>query len=458
MGACELSLSAQSTTKNNQELSDEITLLAGQINAATYRFLKLIAEFDHREAWAEDGIQSCAHWLNWKCGIALGAAREKIRVARSLEALPKINMAFSKGVISYSKVRAMSRVANNDNEDYLLMIAEHGTASHMEKLVGKFQKVEHQQLPSEEQLNLQTPEETRKMTSYQDDDGMWNIHAKLPAEIGALVVKAIDAIIREQKDSVQNNADDVSAETSVINESTFEQRRADALSTMAEHYLATVTNGEGSKSLAGSERCQVMLHVDINSLRTDSCCSHQEHSNLDNKQWISPETAKRLSCDASLVTVLEDDKGNVLNIGRRSRIIPPSIMRALQIRDTTCRHPGCCSSRYLDAHHIKHWADGGETSLDNLLMLCRHHHRQLHKGAFLIKVEQSTMTFTTANGKPIVQSLFPQFSSSIASVGTSQNFLECQWPLVDTNTAVTRWVGETMDYDMAVDGLMAELR
>ena len=91
-------------------------------------------------------------------------------------------------------------------------------------------------------------------------------------------------------------------------------------------------------------------------------------------------------------------------------------------------------------------------------MLCRHHHRQLHKGAFLIKVEQSTMTFTTANGKPIVQSLFPQFSSSIASVGTSQNFLECQWPLVDTNTAVTRWVGETMDYDMAVDGLMAELR
>jgi len=143
---------------------------------------------------------------------------------------------------------------------------------------------------------------------------------------------------------------------------------------MAEHYIATVTNGEGSQSLAGSERTQVMLHVDINTLKRHaqhSNCSNQ-HCNLENSQWILPETAKRLSCDASLVTVLEDDKGKVLNIGRRSRIIPPAIIRALKIRDTTCRHPGCCSSNYLDAHHIQHWADGGETSLENLLMLCRH--------------------------------------------------------------------------------------
>ncbi|MCP3674460.1 MAG: DUF222 domain-containing protein, partial [Gammaproteobacteria bacterium] len=394
MGAYELSLSSYSYSSSNDKLADEITLLAGQINAANYQFLKLIAEFDRREAWASAGIRSCAHWLNWKCGIAIGAAREKVRVARCLEKLPKINEAFSSGILSFSKVRAMTRVAHNDNEEYLLMIAEHGTASHIEKLVGKFQKVETHQNKSQEEQHS----EERKMVSYQDDDGMWHIHAKLPAEAGALVVKAIDAIMNEQKEQQQEQ--NVSAETSseeTTEEFPFDQKRVDALAMMAEHYLATKTNEDGVKTLAGSERCQVMLHVDINTLQSngsDSCCTHK-HSNLDNKHWISPQTAKRLSCDASLVTVLEDEKGNVLNIGRRSRTIPPSIYRALSLRDTTCRHPGCCATNYLDAHHIVHWANGGETCLDNLVMLCRHHHRGLHRGEFHIMVEDSDIVFTT---------------------------------------------------------------
>jgi hypothetical protein len=100
---------------SNQQLANKITLLAGQINAATYRFLKLIAEFDEREAWAGEGVRSCAHWLNWTCGIAIGAAREKVRVARSLGSLPEINQAFADGTLSYSKVRAMTRVATDEN-------------------------------------------------------------------------------------------------------------------------------------------------------------------------------------------------------------------------------------------------------------------------------------------------------------------------------------------------------
>ncbi|MCP3670489.1 MAG: DUF222 domain-containing protein, partial [Gammaproteobacteria bacterium] len=172
----------------------------------------------------------------------------------------------------------------------------------------------------------------------------------------------------------------------------FEQRRVDALATMAEHYLATATNGEGIKHLAGNERCQVMLHVDINTLKEHTHernnhdhhrgCDHDhhKHSNLDNKHWIAPETAKRLSCDASLVTVLEKENGRILNIGRRSRTIPPSSQLALNLSDTSCQYPGCCSTNFLDAHHIKHWADGGETNLDNLVILCRKHHRDLHKG------------------------------------------------------------------------------
>ena len=441
--------------KNNQQLSDEITQLAGQINAANYRFLKLLAEYDRREAWAEEGIRSCAHWLNWKCGIALGPAREKIRVARCLEGLSLINKAFSTGALSYSKVRAMTRVATTDNEEYLMMIAENGTASHMEKLVRKYKRVEHQTLPTEaEQQNL-SPEESRSMVSYQDDDGMFVIHARLPAEIGSLVVKAIESIVRRQKaeeEAILNNeknSKNVSAETfsdqqTVAAPLTFPQQRADALIQLAEHYIATVTNDSGIKSLAGKQRCQIMLHVDLKTLKgnkssQEACC------NIDNQQWISPEIARQLSCDASITTVMEDDKGEVLNIGRKSRTIPTAIHHALNLRDKSCRVPGCCSAKYLDAHHIKHWANGGETSLSNLVMLCRQHHRELHKNAFSIEINKNELIFITAKGKRMKESIYPQFiESSLKSL-----------PKVTKDVMANKWRGEIIDYDMAVDGLLS---
>ena len=127
--------------ETNEQLEDQITTLAGQINAANYRFLKLIAEFDRRQAWAGYGLRSCAHWLNWKCSISMNPAREKVRTARALEGLPGINEAFQKGELSFSKVRAMTRIATEENEDYLLNIAEYGTAQHVEVLVKAYRTV-----------------------------------------------------------------------------------------------------------------------------------------------------------------------------------------------------------------------------------------------------------------------------------------------------------------------------
>ena len=137
---------------------------------------------------------------------------------------------------------------------------------------------------------------------------------------------------------------------------TYQHTRADALVTMAEQFLATSDQNAAFKGLIGSERCQVMLHVDINTLRKhgDEAYCGPDHCNLDDKQWISPNTAKRLSCDASMVTVLEDERGNVLNVGRRARTVPAAIKRALNLRDRTCRAPGCCQTRNLAAQHIRH--------------------------------------------------------------------------------------------------------
>jgi len=458
--------------KNNSDLENEITLLAGHINAATYRFLKLIAEFDKREAWGDFGIKSCAHWLNWKCGIAIGAAREKVRVARRLAELPQIDKAFSTGALSYSKVRAMTRVATKETEEFLLMIAEAGTANHMELLVRK--KLQVDRLNSEQVEEVQHA--SRAVSCHQDENGMWIIHAKLPPEEGALVVKALEAIVDNATEAQDDNKEkNVSAETLLVEtvesfetdsepKLTFSQKRADALCSMAEHYIASYKNEAGIQSLAGAERCQIMLHVDINTLMSHTA-GHKQHNHLQhcnlNNQWISAATARRLSCDASLVTVLEDEFGNVLNIGRRSRTIPPAIKRALSIRDTTCRYPGCCERQYVDAHHIKHWADGGETRLDNLVTLCRHHHRKLHQGAFEIVVEtgietagnSSRIIFKTSCGDTINSCFLPQFHEDV-SAETNIIYLADNFGWIDETIAASRWAGDKMDYSMALDALM----
>jgi hypothetical protein len=427
-------------------LAREITLLSAQMNIANYRLLKLISEFDLRGGWRSGGaMRSCAHWLAANCGMAIGAAREKVRVARRLSKLPEVEKAFSSGDLSYSKVRAISRVATDSNEGFLVMMAEQTSASHLEKLVGKYQPVDELELPAalgdvggldglgEPLVGVgdsgvadeeQRRESARELFWFQDKDGMWVIHCKLPPEQGQLVIKMLEAVARplqEERQEAWNEkqkaqmqavaqhilrrhraagigADASGGDASVataceraqekISAESFSQFmnhvRADAFSAVAEHFLATSGSYEHLQNLKGAERCQVVLHVDINTLRgqgSGSCCTHS-HAHFEDKPWLSPQTARRLGCDASLVTVLEDENGKVLNVGRRSRVVPPNIRRALLERDGVCQYPGCHESRYVDAHHIKHWADGGETSLDNLTTLCRFHHRELHRGSF----------------------------------------------------------------------------
>jgi len=177
---------------NNDELGEALTRLAGHINAAQYRFLKLLAALVEREAWqGHSGMKSPAHWLNYYCGIDLGAAREKVRVAKCLAALPLIDAAFSTGVISYSKVRAMTRAATPENEAHLLQVATHGTASHVEKLVRKFARASR----LTDSRHAQREYEAREFCWYHDDDGMLVFRGRLPAAEGAAFVKAMEVLV-----------------------------------------------------------------------------------------------------------------------------------------------------------------------------------------------------------------------------------------------------------------------
>ncbi len=141
-GANSGAISTAGAGLSTPELEAQITELAGHLNAANRRWLALIAEFDRRKGWNDGLTQSCAHWLNWKCGIDIGAAREKVRVAHALERLPEMGAAMARGELSYSKVRALTRVACPATEQLLLGIALHGTAHHVETIVRQFRRVQ----------------------------------------------------------------------------------------------------------------------------------------------------------------------------------------------------------------------------------------------------------------------------------------------------------------------------
>ncbi len=114
---------------------------------------------------------------------------------------------------------------------------------------------------------------------------------------------------------------------------------------------------------------------------------------------LATETLRRIACDSAIVRILETGDGEPLDIGRKTRVIPPSIRRALKRRDRGCRFPNCTNTRFVDGHHITHWADGGATRLDNLVLLCRHHHRLLHEGMYYVVKDGAHFIFCRGDGE-----------------------------------------------------------
>jgi hypothetical protein len=443
-------------------LEAEITALWGHINAAEYRFLKLLAEFDRLEGYARHGLASAAHWLNWQCGIGVVAARERVRVARALEELPAISAAFEEGKISYSKVRAMTRVASPANESVLLNVALNGTAQHVETLVRRYRRARR----AEDAERSQALHRDRYLQLFYDDDGALTIHGKLPPEVGALVKQAIESVMtrlesetrpRDESDEIQTQSN-VSAETIA---ETFEDdvsrervaepvsaRRADALVEIAQHALGCHSSESGS----AAERFQVVVHIDQAALteRESPATERPQRCELENGPKLAIDTAKRLGCDAALVGIVSDRNGNPLDVGRRTRAITPALKRVLASRDGGCRFPGCTHTRFTEGHHVEHWADGGETKLGNLITLCRFHHRLVHEGGFGLRAtDDGVFVFTRPDGTRIDEAgparsgaVLPLFAINRAS-GVA----------INADTARCGWQGETMDYGLAAEAI-----
>ena len=472
------------------ELRRAVTDMAARINLADWRFVKLIAAMERTRSWREGGYCNLVNWLDHRCGLGPCAARERIRIGRALARLPHIDAAFRDGAISYSKVRAITRVATPHTDAMLLAIAEGSSAAQLESLVRTYERV------GGSRRGRRSSEERRSLT-WHYEDGMLVITAAVPAERGALVINALQQVVdgrrdeREardgawlaamgQKGTAEPAADDgsegapvegaramdaqvvsapsesaladvptdvsaetpadhaggdngegvspqvesaavtdmdvsggVSAETDDFPDwltfalSSREQRYADALVDMAEHCLATRA-GAWKRRRTG-RRYEVVLTIGRNELAKQRSAGGARY-HVERDWGVDEEDARHIACDADLTEYVQDAKGDLLNYERRSRIVPARLLRALKLRDRNrCRFPGREHQRYVEAHHVRHWIDGGETCLENLVLLCSAHHRLLHHGAFHIAMEDGDVVFVGRNGEVMPPALSPQF-------------------------------------------------
>jgi hypothetical protein len=414
------------------ELDAAIRRAASRVNTATCELLVLVREFDDRFGWAKWSFPNGSEWLAWRSGISVSAAREQLRTAHALRRLPRISRAFAEGRLSYTKVRALTRVAEPYNEARLLAWAIDATAPQIEERCRQMRNV-HPDSAAE----ARSAWARRTLSVWRNTSrGTMTLSGELPVEAGEILLKALERAVELGE----------AAAGPEFEETGWQAQQADALIAIAQAYLA---GGEQGKP-AAPDHYQVVVHVDADAFggatraevaadapdgeqQVEGRCASDDPgagpiatANADTLPDIgtSPDTAtplrggvrsgratradlpidviRRLSCDGSIVAVTEDRAGNPLNVGRRQRLVPPALRRALWSRDRGCAFPGCGRTRWVHAHHLRHWADGGDTSLENTLLLCSHHHRLVHEGGFRIRRDaDGDVHFERSDGRVI---------------------------------------------------------
>jgi 5-methylcytosine-specific restriction endonuclease McrA len=421
-----------STTAELDRLGDEIAELSAHLDAATARLLDLIREFDARGGW-NNGFRSCAAWLSWRTGLAPGAAREHVRVARALGTLPLLARALACGEVSYSKVRELTRVATPETEERLLAVGRAGTAEHVERIVRGWRRVDRQA----EAREAARQHASRALHVYPDSDGTMIVKGRLTAEVGALLVQALAAARESLYQRHRGTEPEADPPTMV-------QQQADALALLAEAALHNDLDPG-----APGERYQVVVHVDAEVLAD---ADQPGQSVLEDGARVPAGTSQRLACDASRVVMRHDADGRVVEIGARTRTIPPALRRALHHRDRACQFPGC-GVRVGQGHHIRHWAQGGPTTLSNLTLLCRRHHRAVHEEGYHVdRKPDGALRFRRPDGRTLPD-VPPHCDVPADPVQLLRARHEAEGRVLHATTATPGWFGERLDVCWALDVL-----
>jgi Domain of unknown function (DUF222)/HNH endonuclease len=354
-------------TELTQALDDAVFLMT----AASAEALELVALYDEQKLWARDGATSMASWLAGRFGLAWGTAREWVRAAHALRGLPRIREAYASGRLSWDQLRPLIRFVTPETEEFW---ARKGPDLRPSSLYREARR--HERIRSEEETELHRSRFLSLNWDYELP--VLHLEGMLPAEQGATLQAALE---RRAQDVVLTEPPAGDPK---------EARLADA--------LVELVTGAGGKD---APIPTVVVHAGAEVLASGEPEEGPVLAETDAGQRLSSEAVRRLACDSRIEWVLESG-GRPVGIGRRGRAIPGQIARILRHRDQGCRFPGCGRRLWLRAHHLVHWADGGATNLDNLVLLCHAHHRLVHEGGWRTSGHPAhDLRFHDPGGRPL---------------------------------------------------------
>jgi hypothetical protein len=340
-----------SAAHNSQTLLETMDGTMAVIASASAERLRAVAAYDEGKFWQKDGATSMSSWLAARYDLAWGTAREWVRVAHALRALPRIAGAYARGEISWDQLRPVTEFARADTDALWAHRAPGLRPWTLHREAARHRRVERRQTEDARRL--------RSVRLYPDFDlPLVYLEATLPAEEGAAVESALSRraeqiVLADRPDAPQ------------------EARMADAL-------VELVTGGGGDHAPVTT----VVVHAGAEVLTGEETDRGPWLAETEDGARLSTDAVRRLACDGRIEWILESG-GRPVGIGRRGRAVPGQIMRVLRHRDGgACRFPGCERKKWLNAHHLVHWADGGTTNLDNLVLLCHAHHRLIHEGGW----------------------------------------------------------------------------
>lgn len=337
------------------EIEDAMAQAFERMSVELREILRFIVPFDRAEAWRTDGARSMADWLCFRFSISITLAREWVRAAHALEVLPAIAAAFADGLISWEKLRQLVLIATPSSDSELARYGIGWSVAEVELYVRQQRRIMR-----EEANRFQT--ERGLWTRWDIETGMLSFWGRLYGAEGAVVQKALDRVseqLFQRSVKVGMPGDGI-------------QRRADAFVELASNHLSADPD---------TDRATVMCHVDAEVL-----ASMNGNGTLEYGVVVGADTVRRIACDGRTQMVYWGPDGRPIGVGRASRTVPAWLSRLLQQRDRGCRWPGCGATHGVQAHHLIHWADDGHTDADNLLSLCRFHHRLVHEGGWAIAV------------------------------------------------------------------------
>ncbi len=498
-----------------REVESELVGMAGHVAAGTCRFLQLLAEFDTRDGWAGPGLRSCAHWLNWRVGMDTRTARDQLRTAHALQRLPATTAAFSAGRVSYSKVRALTRIATPDNEEVLLGVALHGTAAQLDALVAAARAGADPR-----------PAAARRGLFYaRDADGSLRVRLRIPAADGERFLAAITAELDAAaapvgpgSGSAEPHPDDpeVDGPAQELGPAEVHRQwqagRTETCTRATEHAPGAVLEPVAARRLDAllglisgdhqhAEPATLVVHLRVDDLAggsveqgtpetttiepidtdidTDAAGTAAADADvaqpipvpgnsdpaptpglrpvawLETGPVLAVPVAERLTCTATVQALLVDRSGNPLYLGRTRRVASRAQLRALRVRDGhRCGFPGCDTTRHLEAHHVRWGRHYGPTDLDNLILTCGFHHGLIHDHGYRVHRGGDGFVFARPDGTPVPAAGPPLVgrADDLVARHTAHRIA------IDDQSITPRWGGERLDADVILRWLVPELR